>query len=262
MAKFFPMFSGSKGNSTYIGTAETNVLVDTGVSAKRIFEALKQAEIAPDKIDAVLITHEHSDHVKGLKAVLKKTGAILIASKKTISALKKFDYIDDNTNLIFADEQDEIKVGDMLIKRFATSHDCEGSSGYTISFGNIKTAVCTDTGILTDEIRANLDGCRLVMLESNHDPVMLRLGPYTPELKIRIGGEKGHLANADCAEEMKRLYKGGTTHFVLAHLSENNNTEEKASSATRAALMDLGANINEDYILYVAKEQGGKIIRL
>lgn len=262
MAKFFPMFSGSKGNSTYIGTAETNILVDVGVSAKRILEALQQVQITPDKINAILITHEHSDHIKGLKTLLKKTGALLIASKKTISALKNLDYIDDNTKLVIADQTDKITVGDMTIKRFATSHDCEGSSGYTISFGNIKTAVCTDTGILTDEIRANLDGCRLVMLESNHDPVMLRLGPYTPELKVRIGSEKGHLANADCADEIKRLYKGGTTHFVLAHLSENNNTEEKASSATRAALMDLGAIQNEDYILYVAKEQGGKIIRL
>ena len=161
-----------------------------------------------------------------------------------------------------SDEQSEIIIRDMTIKRFATSHDCEGSSGYTVSFGNIKTAVCTDTGILTDEIRQNLEGCRLVMLESNHDPVMLRLGPYTPELKVRIGSEKGHLANADCAAEIKRLYNLGTTHFVLAHLSENNNTPEKASSATRAALMDLGAKINEDYILYVAPEEGGKVISL
>ena len=100
------------------------------------------------------------------------------------------------------------------------------------------------------------------MLESNHDPVMLRLGPYPPELKIRIGGEKGHLANADCAAEIKRLYKDGTTHFVLAHLSENNNTEEKAGSITRAALMDLGAKQDEDYILYIAPPENGRIISL
>ena len=262
MAKFYPMFSSSKGNSTYIGTAEGGVGVDVGASAKRICEALSSAGITPDKIDAVLITHEHSDHIKGLKTFLKKTGATLIASRLTVSALKCMGVLGDDTNIIYADEQSEIIIRDMTIKRFATSHDCEGSSGYTVSFGNIKTAVCTDTGILTDEIRQNLEGCRLVMLESNHDPVMLRLGPYTPELKVRIGSEKGHLANADCAAEIKRLYNLGTTHFVLAHLSENNNTPEKASSATRAALMDLGAKINEDYILYVAPEEGGKVISL
>ena len=262
MAKFFPMFSGSKGNATYIGTAKTNILVDVGVSAKRIFAGLEQVQITPDKIDALLITHEHSDHIKGLKTFLKRTGALLIASKGTLSALKDLNCIDDNTNVLFADESEEIQVGDMTIKRFATSHDCEGSSGYTVSFGDIKTAVGTDTGVLTDEIRQNLDGCRLVMLESNHDPVMLRLGPYPPELKVRIGSEKGHLANADCAEEIKRLYKGGTTHFVLAHLSENNNTYEKATSAARAALMDLGAVQNQDYILYVASEEGERVIRL
>ncbi len=262
MAKFYPMFSGSHGNATYIGTAEGGILVDVGVSAKRICQALSFAQITPDKIDAILITHEHNDHVKGLKTFLKKTNAVLVASRKTILALKESDYIDDTANIIFADEQEEVAIKDMTVKRFATSHDCEGSSGYTVSFGKIKTAVCTDTGVLTDEIRENLEGSKLVMLESNHDPVMLRLGPYPPELKIRIGSEKGHLANADCAAEIKRLYNLGTTHFVLAHLSENNNTEEKASSATRAALMDLGANINEDYILYVAPPEEGKVISL
>ena len=262
MAKFYPMFSGSKGNATYIGTAEGGVIVDVGVSAKRMCAALCSADITLDKVDAILITHEHSDHVRGLKTFLKKTGATLIASRKTLSVLKDMGLIEENTNIIYADEAEEISVKDMKIKRFATSHDCEGSSGYTISFGKTKTAVCTDTGILTDEIRENLEGSKLVLLESNHDPVMLRLGPYPPELKVRIGSEKGHLANADCAAEIKRLYSLGTTHFVLAHLSENNNTTEKASSATRAALMDLGANINQDYILYVAPPEDGKVISL
>lgn len=262
MAKFYPMFSSSKGNSTYIGTSEGGVLVDVGVSCKQICEALSLAGIDLKKIDAVLITHEHSDHIKGLKTFLKKTGAKLIASYDTVSALKTMGLIDDNTNVIYADEEKEIAVKDMIIKRFPTSHDCQGSSGYTVSFGGIKTAVCTDTGILTDEIRQNLEGSKLVMLESNHDPVMLRLGPYPPELKVRIGSEKGHLANADCADEIKRLYSKGTTHFVLAHLSENNNTAEKASSAARAALMDLGAKQNEDYILYVAAGEDRKVISL
>lgn len=262
MAKFYPMFSSSKGNSTYIGTSAGGLLVDVGVSCKQICKALMSAGIEPKEVNAVLITHEHSDHVKGLKTFLKKTSATLIASEHTVSALKKMGFIEDNTHIIYADKQNEILVKDMKIKRFATSHDCEGSSGYTVSFGGIKTAVCTDTGVLTDEIRRHLDGSKLVMLESNHDPVMLRLGPYPPELKVRIGSEKGHLANADCADEIKRLYSLGTTHFVLAHLSENNNTAEKASSATRAALMDLGAIQNEDYILYIASAEEGKVISL
>lgn len=262
MAKFYPMFSSSKGNSTYIGTAAGGLLVDVGMSCKQICEALCEKDIDLKNIDAILITHEHSDHIKGLKTILKKTGAALVASEDTVKALKEMELIGDNTKIIYANKEDEIVIKDMTVKRFATSHDCEGSSGYTISFGGIKTAVCTDTGILTDEIRQNLEGSKLVMLESNHDPVMLRLGPYPPELKIRIGSDRGHLANADCADEIKRLYKLGTTHFVLAHLSENNNTAEKASSAARAALMDLGATQNQDYILYVASSEDRKVISL
>ena len=262
MAKFYPMFSSSKGNSTYIGTANGGVIVDAGVSFKRICEALKRGGVSKEEIKAVLVTHEHTDHIKGLKALLKNTGALLVASRDTICALYFMKIIDDSVKCIYADEADKIQIDDIEVRRFATSHDCKGSSGYTVSFGGIKTAVCTDTGILTDEIRQNLDGCKLVMLESNHDPVMLRLGPYPPELKIRIGGDKGHLANAICAEEIKRLYKGGTTHFVLAHLSENNNTVEKADSITRAALMDVGAKQNEDYILYIAPAENGRIISL
>ena len=262
MAKFYPMFSSSKGNSTYIGTAESGIIVDAGVTFKKICEALDEGGITLDQINAVLVTHEHTDHVKGLKTLLKKTGAVLIASRETIYALHFMKLIDDSTNRIYADECEEITIKDMKIRRFATSHDCKGSSGYTVSFKGIKVALCTDTGVLTEQIRENLNGSKLVMLESNHDPVMLRLGPYPPELKIRIGSDKGHLANADCAAEIKRLYRGGTTHFVLAHLSENNNTAQKADAAVRAALMDLGAKQNEDYILYTAPAEKGRIISL
>ncbi len=110
-------------------------------------------------------------------------------------------------------------------------------------------------------MRETLSGAELVLLESNHDPVMLRLGPYPPELKIRVGGEKGHLSNAVSAELAAFLFKNGTRRFVLGHLSENNNTPEKAEAAARASLMDAGAKA-DDYILYVAKPEGDKVINL
>ena len=262
MAKFYPMFSSSKGNCTYVGNSSGGVLVDAGVSYKRIKEALDENGIPVTNLKAVLITHEHSDHIKGLKVLLKNTGVPVIASRDTVYALEYHKIIDDTTPRIYIDDFCEYCLGDITVKRFPTSHDCVGSSGYTLKLSEeLRVAVCTDLGIVTDEVYSALSGCDLVMLEANHDPVMLRLGPYPPELKIRVGGDRGHLANAVSAELAGRLYKTGTRRFVLAHLSENNNTPEKAESAVRAALFDAGAREN-DYILYVASPEGRKVISL
>ncbi len=262
MAKFYPMFSSSKGNCTYIGNASGGLLVDAGVSFKRIKENLEEHDISLGNIKAVLITHEHNDHIKGLKVLLKKTGVPVIASRDTAYALEFHNIIDDCTPRVYIDDIDEYKLGEFIVRRFPTSHDCIGSSGYSIKLSDeLKVAVCTDLGIVTDEVSSALSGCDLVMLESNHDPVMLRLGPYPPELKIRVSGDKGHLSNTVSAELIGRLYKSGTRRFVLAHLSENNNTPEKAESAARAALLDAGAK-NNDYILYVAPPEGGRVISI
>ena len=262
MAKFFPMFSGSKGNSTYIGGASGGVLVDVGVSFKRIKTALCSADISLEDIKAVLITHEHNDHIKGLKTFLKNCPVTVVASRDTIYALEFTGAIERDTPRAYIDETRELVFGDIKITRFPTSHDCKGSSGYTVSVGSVKTAVCTDLGIVTDEVRNSLAGCDLVMLESNHDPVMLRMGSYPAELKLRIDSDKGHLSNGVCAKTVSYLYTQGTRRFVLAHLSEENNTSEKAASTTRAALIDEGARENEDYILYVAPREGSRVIPL
>lgn len=262
MAKFFPMFSSSKGNSTYIGDSTGGLLVDAGVSFKRINEKLTSRSIPLSNIKAVLITHEHSDHINGLRTLLKKTGALLIASRETIYALEFHKVIDDSVKRVYIDDFEEYTLDSFVIKRFATSHDCVGSSGYTVTLSDgRRVAVCTDLGIVTDEVREGLCGSDLVMLESNHDPVMLRLGPYPPELKIRVAGEKGHLSNAVSSELIGQLYKTGTRRFILAHLSENNNTPEKAESAARAALVSAGAKAN-DYILYVAEPDGIKVMSI
>ncbi|MBE6781741.1 MAG: MBL fold metallo-hydrolase [Ruminococcaceae bacterium] len=262
MAKFFPMFSSSSGNATYIGGANGGVLVDVGVSFKRIKDCLSASGIPLESIKAVLVTHEHNDHIKGLKVLLKNLSVPVVASSDTVYALEFLKVIDENTKRVYIDKEETFRAEDLVVTRFATSHDCKGSSGFVVEVGDIKTAVCTDLGIMTDEVKNALKGSNLVMLESNHDPVMLRLGPYPAELKIRIASDKGHLPNAVCAQTVAELYATGTTRFVLGHLSESNNTPEKASSAARAALMDKGAIENSDYILYVAAKEGNRIIPL
>lgn len=257
------MFSGSEGNATYIGGAGGGVLVDVGVSCKRMKAALQNANIPLTDIKAVLITHHHNDHIKGLKVFLKNSTIPIIASRDTIYALEFLGIIDSAYPRIYIDEEETATLGDMEISSAKTSHDCLGSSCFSITIGKEqKVAVCTDLGIVTDEVKALLKGSALALLESNHDPVMLRLGPYPAELKLRISSNEGHLSNAVCAETLSELFETGTNRFVLAHLSEQNNTPEKAASATRAALMDKGAVENEDYILYVAPKEGNRVITI
>ncbi len=262
MAKFCPLFSSSSGNCTYIENAGQALLVDAGVSFKRIKEALCEREIDIAKIKAVLVTHEHSDHVSGLKTLVKKLGVPVIASRDTVYALEYHKILTDENERIYIDDVDSLNFSGFTVTRFATSHDCAGSSGYKIKISDeLTVAVCTDLGIVTDCIREGVKGANLVMIEANHDPVMLRLGPYTPELKLRVSGERGHLSNAVSAALCGELYKGGTRRFVLAHLSENNNTPEKVESAVKTSLFAAGAR-DGDYILYIAPPEGGKVISL
>ena len=254
------MFSSSKGNCTYMGDENGGVLVDAGVSFKRIETALSAARIGLSDIKGVLITHEHSDHICGLKSLLKKIDVPVIASRDTIYALEFLKIITDDTKRIYA--EDSIDIDGINVTRFATSHDCSGSSGFVIKLPTgAKGVVCTDLGIMTEEILEKISNSDIVMLESNHDPVMLRMGPYTPELKLRVSSDKGHLSNAVCADTIAKLYKSGCYRFVLAHLSDNNNTPEKAEASTRAALFDAGAK-SDDYILYIAPKENGKVIAL
>ena len=239
------------------------MLVDAGVSYKRIKASLQAANIALSNIKAVLITHHHNDHIKGLKVFLKNHPVALVASRETIYALEFQEIITREHPRVYIDETQTASFEDIAVSSAPTSQDCLGSSCFAIKLGeDQKVAVCTDLGVMTQEVKNLLTGSSLVVLESNHDPVMLRLGPYPAELKLRIASDKGHLPNAVCAQTLAELYLSGTNRFVLAHLSEQNNTPEKASSAARAALMDKGAIENEDYILYVAPKEGTRVISI
>lgn len=261
MSKFCPLFSSSSGNSTYIASADGGILVDAGASLKGIVSALENAGGSIEEIKAIAVTHEHIDHIKCLSTLLKKHKIPLIASADTVSALKELNKIPDGTEIIIADS--DIVIGGIKINRFSTSHDTLGSSGYTFTLPDgVKIGVCTDLGIMTDGVRAALKGSAAMLIESNHDIEMLRRGPYPPELKLRIMSEKGHLSNNACAAELADFLKNGTTRFVLGHLSQHNNLPLVALSAARAALADIGAEENKDYLLTVAKPQGNGVIYL
>ena len=259
MSIIFPLYSSSSGNSTYIGTKKGNILIDAGASFKGIKESLECIDATPENISAVMITHEHIDHIKGLKTFLNKTGATLIASEQTLSALINGDKIPKGATVLPIDKE-TIEIGGIAVNRFATSHDCVGSSGYTFLLpDNKKVSICTDLGIVTDTVRTALMGSDLVLLESNHDVEMLKKGPYPPELKVRILSNKGHISNTACATELKNLLQNGTKRFILGHLSQHNNTPLLAKRCATSALIDLGAEIDHDYTLTIAKPCGNGV---
>ncbi len=260
MARFCPLFSSSSGNCIYIGSGDTHVLIDAGVSARRITDALKGINIIPEAISAIFVTHQHTDHIAGLHKFAVKRGIPIYMSEATANALEKSDFPLSELNVKVMDSK--VEVGELTVNRFCTSHDCSGSSGYRIDMGDRSFAVCTDTGVVTDEIRENLYGCELVFIESNHDVNMLSRGPYPAALKRRILSDEGHLSNGSCAKELPELVRRGTQRIILGHLSPHNNTEQLALSAANAELLSGGYTSGEDYIIYVAPKQNGKLFSL
>lgn len=257
MARICPLFSGSTGNSTYLGYKDTGILIDVGMSCKSVVTALQNIDCAAEEIKAIAITHEHTDHIKGLKTFLKKSGAMLLASGETLDTLADIDMIPSGIKTVAIEEK--CFIGDIEISRFNTSHDCKGSSGYTFLLPDSKkVSVCTDLGVVTDEVRAAITGSNVILLESNHDVEMLKRGPYPPQTKLRIMSDVGHISNNTCATEVKRLFENGTERFILGHLSLNNNTPLLAQSVSESVLMDLGAKNGKDYLLKIArpKENG------
>lgn len=256
MGKIFPIFSGSKGNSTYVGTGDSGVLIDIGVSCKRITEEFLRQNLDLGSIKAILITHEHSDHISGLSVFARKHNLAIFSSPKTAEILKqKFPELD------ISGIEKEKEIDNIKINRFSTCHDCCDGSGYSIQLPDESScAICTDTGVLSDDILQNISGKSIVLIESNHDVNMLKNGPYTPELKLRILSDVGHLSNTDCALNILKLLKSGTRRFILGHLSENNNLPTLAKSSTVSYLLDNGYKENIDYTLYIAKPKNNEII--
>ena len=252
MAKFCSLFSSSSGNSTYIGCSQGGILIDVGVSAKKTADALNNIGVDPDSIAAIFVTHEHTDHINGIRVFAERHGIKVYSSAGTLEGMEEAGVI---TPKVFADAipWDGIEAGGMFIRPFKTPHDSRESTGYTVVTPDGKRiAVATDIGQITDTIMDSVFGCDLILLESNHDVGMLRNGPYPYFLKQRILSNHGHLSNENCAETAVKLMESGTTRFVLGHLSKENNIPALAFETTRAAMKMAGAVENIDYLLSVA----------
>lgn len=228
--KFCSIASGSSGNCIYAGSAGTSVLVDAGISGRRIEQGLRDIELTTTDIDGILVTHEHSDHVKGLGVLARRYGIPVYGTSGTIQAIRESGTIgkisDDLFRTVSADE--EFMIGDLTIRPFAVSHDAAEPVGYRIMHNGKSCAVATDMGCYDDYIVSNLKDLDVLLLEANHDVRMLEAGRYPYYLKRRILGEKGHLSNETCGQLLGRLLHDSIREIFLGHLSRENNYEALA----------------------------------
>ncbi len=261
MAKVSVMYSGSSGNCTLVSASGTSVLIDVGVSAKKICDGLSARGTDIKDISGIFITHEHTDHVKGLNVLLKKNKIPLYLTHGTYyEAVRQGLTVEDKLINIITPSH-TVGVGELELTPFSTLHDAKESVGYSIKLNDgRKIGYATDLGEITKDVENALQGSDFVILESNHDVNMLKNGFYPYMLKQRILGKFGHLSNECCAKEAVKLAKNGTTRFVLSHISKENNLPALARRETKKALDVIGLEENKDYILEIASPEGGRVL--
>lgn len=245
---FFSLISGSSGNASLITYKNTIILTDCGMSGKKLEASLGELDISGADISAILVTHEHIDHTRGVGVVSRKYGIPVYATSETFENAQIGNISDKH--IINPDE--DFEIGNIGIHAFSISHDAANPVGYSFFTGSKKTTVATDTGVITDKIAENILGSDEILLESNHDVDMLMYGSYPYSLKKRILSDCGHLSN-DCASSVcVELLKSGTKKIMLGHLSDENNTPEIAYETAKNAFEKAGAKVGGDITLSVA----------
>lgn len=248
---FTTLASGSSGNAALVSCGRTHILLDAGISARRITAALKALGVDPASLSAILVTHEHHDHISGLQVLTKKVRVPILASAPTCGELGR--------RVPFADELlrrqapgSGVELGELWVESFSTPHDAAGSVGYAITGDGCRLVLCTDLGYITDQVKAAAAGCDLLICEANHDEDWVRSGPYPYYLKQRILGDQGHLSNEAGAELAAWGVEHGARTVVLAHLSAENNTPARARETVCRRLRVMGCDPERDVAVSVA----------
>ena len=251
--KFCSLYSGSSGNSIFIASDNTRVLIDAGLAGKKIDEALKHIGEEASSIDGIFITHEHIDHIKGVGVLSRKYDIPIYANDNTWAVMEKNIGKIKEHNIRIMDRRSSIAIKDLEIRSFNIPHDAIAPVGYTVSSDGKNASVVTDFGVFTEEIRDNIIDSDIILLESNHDINMLRMGPYPYKLKLRVLGENGHLSNEDCGSAIVSLLKNDKKkQIVLGHLSGTNNHPDLAYQTVVDVLSANGIRPGDDVILQLA----------
>lgn len=230
--------SGSSGNAIWVSAGSTAVLIDAGVSGKRVSTSVQELGLDAAELSAVLVTHEHSDHVSGLGPVTRKFGIPACATAGTHAAIDRRLGKCPGRNVV--EPGTDFEIGELLVSPFAVSHDCAEPVGYALTDGRTRVVVATDLGVVSHPVRHRIGEADCVVLEFNHDERMLLDGEYPWFLKKRIMSNEGHLSNEAAARELVSLAEGPMSTLILAHMSRENNTPDLALETAREALARAG----------------------
>jgi phosphoribosyl 1,2-cyclic phosphodiesterase len=262
MMKLCSIASGSSGNCIYVGSEQTNLLVDAGISAKRIENGLSGIDIVPDSVQGILITHEHTDHIQGLGIMSRRYHIPIYATMETVNAIKSIKSIGEIPEELFRfiEPYEDFFVGDIRVEPFTTSHDACNPVGYTMQSGGHKVGIATDLGKYDDTIVSKMEDSELLLVEANHDVNMLMVGKYPYYLKQRILGDRGHLSNDSCADFINRLISPKFQYILLAHLSKENNYEELAYETVYCSLDDRGCDFSNMKLRVAHRDKPSELI--
>lgn len=240
--KFCSLYSGSSGNCQYIKTENATIIVDAGLSGKRIQQEIVNIGEDPKKIDAIFITHEHIDHIQGAGVMSRRLDIPIYANEKTWEAMASSIGDIKSHNIKILDES--VEVGDLEIKSFDISHDAAHPVGYNIFYKNKKISLVTDTGCVNETITKSIMDSDLLLIESNHDEDMVLIGPYPWPLKRRVLGEYGHISNDAAGHLIAKVVKRGNEIILLGHLSKENNFPELAYKTVESILLNNSIDVN------------------
>jgi len=263
MIKFCSLYSGSSGNSIFVASGNTRLLSDAGLSAKKIMEALCSIGEKPSELSAILVSHEHSDHIKGAGILSRKFNLPIYASEGTWQAMELMIGPVLECNKRSFSSYAPFQIGDITVTPFSIPHDANEPVGYSFSAMGKKVTVATDIGHISLELLNCFEDSDLLLLESNHDVEMLKVGKYPWPLKRRIAGDQGHLSNEAAGEVVAYMAGKGTKNFLLGHLSKENNFPELAYQTVCNALCEKSLQAGIDVMLEVVlRDRVGKVIEL
>ena len=247
--------SGSRGNAVYISGGSTSILIDAGLSGIEIERRLKSKELCPEDLDAIIVSHEHTDHIQGVGVLSRRFNLPVYISSKTENAA--FSQLGNVRVIKNFECGSTFMIKDLSIHPFSISHDAEDPSGFTVNQNGTKIGIATDLGIATSMVKEHLKGCSLLILEANHDEDMLLNGPYPWPVKQRIRSRTGHLSNEASKNLLKEVQHDRLKYVILAHLSETNNTPQKALSEVGRAITDCHAQLD-----VATQDECGALLRL
>jgi len=233
--------SGSKGNATYISDGETSILIDAGLSGIELERRLTSRDLKPEELDAIIVTHEHADHIRGVGILSRRFKLPVYINRETHKASAQLGKLHNKKEFECGKT---FHISNLAVHPFSISHDAEDPAGFTIGQDGTTIAIATDLGVATSMVKAHLKRCALLILEANHDPKMLETGPYPWPLKQRIKSRAGHLSNLSSKILLEELQHEKLQHVILAHLSEINNTPQKAFDEVAKALTRCNAELS------------------